>query len=260
MAQQSFFLRESERFIPTPACRGPWSDQMLHGRVVVGLLGFQIERRHGHCDFIPARLTVDMYRTADFSPIEVHTKVVRDGHRIKVVDAELVSNNLSIGRASCQLLRRTANPAGKIWSPPEWDAPAPETLTNEQLPVQHREPPFRIRNVRGEFGRYGQRAVWMSEVRPLVEGCELTPFVRAALAADFASPCANSADGGLSYINTDATLQLHRLPRGEWIGMETAHHGATDGVAVGECRFYDVEGAIGACSVVALGQKSTLRG
>ena len=70
---------------------------MLHGRVIAGLLAFQIEQDHGHDDFMPARLTVDMYRPPDFSPVTIETKLVRDGQRIKVVDADFLSNGKSMG-------------------------------------------------------------------------------------------------------------------------------------------------------------------
>jgi acyl-CoA thioesterase len=95
----------------------------------------------------------------------------------------------------------------------------------------------------------------MSEVRELVEGVPLTPWMRAALAADFTSPFANSGDKGLGYINTDITLYLHRLPKEEWIGFEVATHHAADGVAVGECFLYDKEGAIGTSTVTGLAQR-----
>jgi hypothetical protein len=55
------------------------------------------------------------------------------------------------------------------------------------------------------------RSIW-SKVRDLVEGAPLTPFVRVAVAADFASPFANAGDQGLGSINSDVTLYLHRLP------------------------------------------------
>ena len=42
-----------------------------------------------------------------------------------MVDAEFFSAGVSMARATCQLLRRTENPDGAIWSPPNWDAPPP---------------------------------------------------------------------------------------------------------------------------------------
>ena len=105
---------------------------MLHGRVIAGLLAFQIEQDHGHPDLLPARLTVDMYRPPDFSPIVITTKVVRDGYRIKVVDAEFLSGGRSVARATCQLLRRTENSPGNIWKPENWSVPSPEACGPDQ--------------------------------------------------------------------------------------------------------------------------------
>jgi hypothetical protein len=254
MQQEPFFRKQGELFLANPPSRGPWSPTMLHGRVIAGLLAFQIEQKHGDPDMLPARLTVDMYRPPDFSPVEITTKLVRDGHRIKVVDAEFLSNGKSMGRASCQLLRRTANSPGNVWSPPNWNVPSPQDLPDIGPFDDGTGPAWKIRNITGAMGACAQRRVWMSEVRDLVEGFPLTPFTRIGLISDFASPCANIGDAPLGYINTDATVYLHRLPKGEWIGMETINHRATDGVAIGECFVYDEEGPIGSASVAALAQ------
>jgi hypothetical protein len=95
----------------------------------------------------------------------------------------------------------------------------------------------------------------MCDFRDCVGGEPLTPFVRVALAADFTSPFANSGDKGLSYINADITLYLHRLPETGWIGFETMNHQATDGVSIAECWLYDEAGPIGTSSVAALAQR-----
>jgi hypothetical protein len=76
--------------------------------------------------------------------------------------------------------------------------------------------------------------------------------VRAALAADFASPIANSHTGGLDHINADLSLHLGRLPVGEWIGIDVAERVAADGVSVASCRFHDAGGPIGWSSVCAV--------
>jgi hypothetical protein len=255
MSNEPFFTRDGERFVPTLSARGPWDPRSLHGRVIVGLLGAEIERRHGETDLIPARLTVDMYRLPDLSPVEIVTRVVRDGYRIKVIDAEFFSNGVSMARATCQLLRRSSPPDGVVWSPPNWDAPAPDSI---EPPPERRAGMggmWAMRPITGGMGYFGPKRTWMKEVRDLVEGVPLTPFVRVAGAADFASPFANAGDKGLGYINSDVTLYLHRLPASEWIGFEVINHQATDGVAIGECFLYDETGPIGSAAVCALAQK-----
>lgn len=258
-AEPFFFARDGERFLPQSICRGPWDPSSLHGRVVAGLLAHAIEQSRseaqGDARYVPARLTVDMYRLPDFSPMTTTTRVVRSGKRIQVIDAEVFSGDVSVGRASSQWLLVTAPPAGEVWSPPNWDAPPAEAV----------EPPdyqgfgatmWDMRPITRTFmTRAANKRAWMREIRDLVEGSPITPWQRAALAADFASPFANSGSEGLGYINSDLTMYLHRLPIGEWIGFETTNHQATDGVAIGECTMYDAQGPIGATTVCALAQQ-----
>ena len=253
-----FFIRQDSSYTADRVSAGPWDPKSLHGRVVIGLLAHEIETRHGGPEFVPARLTVDMYRLPGFDRMDVTTRAVRDGKRIKVIDAEFFSGGVSMARATCQLLRRTANPDGKVWSQPNWNVPAPDDV---QVPADRRSAlggMWEIRPITGAMGTYGPRRLWMREVRELVGGAALTPFVRAALASDFASPFANAGDKGLGYINSDATLYMHREMKGEWIGMEVVNHQATDGVAIGECFVYDIEGPIGSATVAALAQRRSM--
>lgn len=255
MINEPFFRKDGERFLPTRAGIGPWTADSLHGRVIVGLLGAEIECRHGSNDYMPARLTVDMYRLPDLSPVEVVTRVIKDGYRIKVIDAEFISGGVSAGRATCQLLRRTENPGGNVWRPNPWVAPAPADIPPLEASRSPMGGMWKTRPISGAFGTVGERKLWMAEVRELVEGETLTPFARVAVAADFASPFANAGDQGLGYINTDVTVYLHRLPVTEWVGFEVFNHGATDGVAIGECLLHDEQGPIGSASCTALAQK-----
>ncbi len=258
MTNQPFFTTDRDSYIPTTAANGPWDPKSLHGRVIIGLLAFVIERRHGADDFVPARLTVDMFRLPNLSPIEVKTKLVRDGLRIKLVEADFFSGGVAMARASCQLLRKTQNAPGRVWSPPNWEVPAPADIVVPEDPRLGMHGKWTTRPIVGAMGRLGPRRLWMSEVRDLVEGAPLTPFVRAAVAADFASPFANAGDQGLGYINSDVTLYLHRLPVKEWIGFEVVNHHSTDGIAIGECFLYDQQGPIGSSTVAALAQRKPM--
>jgi hypothetical protein len=258
MTNQPFFTKDRDAYVPTPIASGPWDPNSLHGRVIIGLLAFVIEQRHGADDFVPARLTVDMFRLPNLSPIEVKTRVIRDGLRIKLVEADFISGGVAMARASCQLLRKTQNAPGLIWSLPNWDAPAPTDIAVPENPRLNMHGKWATRPIVGAMGALGPRRLWMSEVRDLVEGAPLTPFVRAAVAADFASPFANAGDQGLGYINSDVTLYLHRLPIKEWIGFEVVNHQSADGVAIGECFLYDEQGPIGSSTVAALAQRKPM--
>ncbi len=187
MTNQPFFAKRDNTFIPNPVSNGPWDPNSMHGRVVIGLLAHAIEEQHGSDEFVPARLTVDMFRLPNIqTPVEVTTGLVRDGKRIKVVEAEFFSGGTSMARASCQLLRRTENAPGNVWSPSNWDAPLPDAIPAPTDPKLGMNGKWTTRPITGHMGSLGPRRLWMSEVREMVDGVPMSPFVHVATGADFA--------------------------------------------------------------------------
>src|ERR1700759_4410963 len=105
---QPFFTRDRDAFIPTPVCNGPRDPKSMHGRVVGGLLAPVINERDGGAEVVPGRLRVDMFRLPNImTPVQIRTKQIRDGLRIRVIEADFASGGIAMARASCQLLRRT---------------------------------------------------------------------------------------------------------------------------------------------------------
>jgi hypothetical protein len=158
MTNQPFFTRDGDTFIPTQAADGPWDPGSLHGRFVIGLLAALIEQRHGGSDFVPARLTVDMFRLPKVgTPVEIKTRLVRDGLRIRVVEAEFLSGGVGMARASCQLLRKTQAPEGRVWSPPNWDVPLPSDIAVPTDPRLGMNGKWAVRPIVGAMGTIGPR-------------------------------------------------------------------------------------------------------
>jgi hypothetical protein len=246
---EPFFHRIGDTFAPTRMANGFWGPRdNLHARAMIGLFAHVIEQQHGEPDLQPARLTVDLYRMPDLAPVTVTTRVVRQGGRIKVVEAELFSGDTSSARASCQLLRRTEQPQATIWSRLAWDAPPPEQVPPPEKPFTEK---WEMRPILSS----GPRRTWLREVRPLVAGEAYTPFSRIATGIDYTSPASNASETGLDFINSDVTLYLHRLPAGEWIGYEVTGHQSQDGIAIGQCVLHDVNGPVGFSSCAALAQR-----
>jgi hypothetical protein len=248
---EAFFTRDGSAFVPSPEARGPWAPDMMHGRLLAGMLARAVEIEHGDPEFHAGRITVDLFRSPPMRPLEVTTRAVRTGRRIKVIDGEVTIDGDVYARASVVLLKRGEQPTGDVWSPPPWDAPHPDTL-----PAPEWGAPWEMRTVNETwFGAYEQKQMWLRETRELVAGEALTPLARVATAADIANPLANSGTNGLEFINGDITLYLARLPVSEWIGFEVSHHVSADGVAIGECLVYDTDGPIGTSTVSAVAQR-----
>jgi hypothetical protein len=98
----------------------------------------------------------------------------------------------------------------------------------------------------------GPKSVWVREVTPLIDGVELNPFVRAAIAGDYASSLTNFGSIGLRFINADYTVSLSRLPDGPHLGLAALTHHACDGVSTGVATLFDHRGPIGNATVTAL--------
>jgi acyl-CoA thioesterase len=249
----AFFTRVGDNFLPTAHAVGPWNPNSLHGRVVAGLLGRTLWLKHGDDAFHPTRLTVDMFRLPAMSPLQVRTESVREGNRIRVAEGIVMQGGAEVARGSIVLLRRTEDPNDDTWRPPSWDVPGPEEIG------QAGPAPFaniwETRPINYTQGVSEQRRTWLRETRLLVEGEPLTPFVRCAVAADFTSPLANMGTNGLSFVNADITLYLHRLPGTEWLGFEVASHQSADGIAISETTLYDESGPIGKSLVCAVANR-----
>lgn len=250
----SYFTRTGAGFLPSELAVGPWADDMLHGRLLGGLAARAVEREHLEPGRRVARLTVDMFRPAGLDPVSVTTDVVRRGRRIVVVDAELVSGGAVVGSTRAIVLAEGEPPPGRIWQAPTWESPHPETLP---VPERHAEEdrsdfPWKMRIHQGGFGSDDRARVWTNETGHLVDDEPVSPLVRAALTGDIASPLANGSAAGIGYINADYTLAMARYPTSDWIGVEATTHLAADGIALGACTLYDLDGPFATSTTTAL--------
>jgi hypothetical protein len=251
--QPPYFTVSGAEFVPGPQARSWWAATMLHGRLLGGLLARAVEHQHGAAGLQVSRLTVDLFRNAPLAPVTVSTQRLRDGRRIRVVDATAHVGGEPVAKATAVLLRQGEQPPGQVPATPPWDAPGPESLP----PARSRYPPMAWRftehnDPARHWSARGARRIWLRETCGLVAGEPLTPLLRAALAADSASPLSHASDVGLEFINADYTLYLSRLPAGDTIGLESGGHTSSAGVAVGHCTMHDATGPVGYCMTAAV--------
>lgn len=238
----AYFEPGPDGFRPHPEAKAPWADDMLHGRLLGGLAARAFESELIGPGWRAARLTVDLFRPAAMAPVLVRTHVVRRGRRILVADATMTCDGHDVARATVVVLAESTEPPGRVWRPDPQPWPDPLSLPWAPDPGEP-EPAWIVNPLPGgEFESAGQSRVWTRERAGLVEGEELTPFVRAAMGGDLACPLANGSDQGLYYINGDYTLALGRYPVGEWIGLEATQQMAADGISIAASTLVDLSG------------------
>ncbi|BCI50772.1 hypothetical protein NIIDNTM18_00500 [Mycolicibacterium litorale] len=252
-----FFVPDGDTFVPAPIARGPWGET-VSGTYVGGLLGHVVERDTGaDAEMHPARLTVDLLRPVAMAPVHTMSTVVRRGRRLCLVDAELLQAGTVVARASALLLRRGPQPPDDAWPgevsmPPLPPDPAEIGDRTTVLWVFGGTDASTATTDLSAWQQCGPKAVWVQEITPLVAGVELTPFVRAAIAGDYASSLTNFGSTGLPFINADYTLSLSRLPDGPHLGLAALTHQSHDGISTGVGTVFDHRGPIGSATVTAL--------
>lgn len=95
----AYFERRGDTFSPRAFARGGWG-ALISGHVVGGLLGWAVEEFVDDPEFLPARLTVDLPRPAAIEPVEVHTREIRGGKRLRLVEAVVRQEGKIVGRAT----------------------------------------------------------------------------------------------------------------------------------------------------------------
>lgn len=252
-APQAWFDLDGAAAVPRPHARAPWSEDMLHGRVLAGLAAREVEARHLDPGWLPARLTIDLFRSPRMAPVTVGSDRIRDGGRVRVVDVGLGSEGREVARARVLVVRAAGREVAPLWSRDPWDLAHPDDL---DAPGGDAGDGPGIWEFRSEPGRFihgeGPSRCWTRDNAQLVAGESVSPFVRVATSADLSSPVANSGPGGLDFINADITLNLSRLPTSAWIGYETVFHENADGVSAASCVVHDLDGAIGLSTVSAV--------
>lgn len=248
-----YFTSEPAGLRPTADARGPWSPDMLHGRLLGGLAARELETSYAEPGWRVARLTVDLFRPAAMETVSIETTSIRRGRRIHVVDALVTVAGHDVASVRAIVLAEGEPPPGDIWQAEPWQSPPPSSLPlMGDAPAADTPPAWEFRAQSGGVESSERSRVWTRENGTLVDDEPITPLVRAAVSGDLASPLSNGSDAGIGYINGDYTMAIARYPVGEWIGVETTTHLAADGIAVGSTTMYDLDGPWGTSTATAL--------
>jgi len=260
----SVFLADGEHLLPTEHARGPWDPLALHGGAPAALFAAAFERLQPGSELLTARLGFEYLRPIPLAPLRLRTRIVRPGRRVQELAGELSVELGSAGeqvvcRASAMRVQGVADEVAAASAPGRDGAEEP---TAAPLPPPESGEPVRFSldgSTEASFAAtamemrwlddplaLGPKRVWMRLRHPLVAGQPLSSLARLAATADFG----NGVGAALPFerflfINADLSINLHRQPRGEWIGLDarTLLHGGGTGLAEGV--LHDVHGPVG---------------
>jgi hypothetical protein len=251
------FVPKDGHFLPQKYANSHWGDDHLNGPAIVGLAARTLETQYGSPEFMPARLTVDLFKAARNVPTEVRARLIRDGRRVRNAECDVVQglgpDAVTVARATLVLYRRSSAPPGEQWTPAT-DFTYPEDV---QTNTDDFAVPYTGSDDIGWTRKVGDhqnaaRTRFLDRSIDVVAGERNSAFVKAAMVAESTSLTTNLGTHGIGYINGDLTVALARLPVDEWIGVQADSHWAADGVAVGTATLFDRAGAFGTGVVTAV--------
>jgi len=232
--------------------RGPWEHGHQHAGPPIALVARQIERAAAALGLTHvARLTANLLRPIPIA--EVVVTVHRDyaGRNAAHFSATLASEGKEVARLTALVQRESPLeiPEGLAGHPPPRAPKSPEDSPPAAFPFGQKMTGYpdlvECRVAEGKFFR-GPCAIWFRLRHPLVAGEATSPIERVAVAADSGNGISAILDfRKYLFVNSDLTINLLRVPRGEWICIQaqTLLGPASGGIA--EARIYDAEGLVG---------------
>ncbi len=246
---EAFYTPDGEGFLASELTRGPWDEQSQHAGPPCALLGRALDLAGAIEAAQLVRVTYEIVRPVPIARLETRTEIVRPGRNVEMLEGTLLHEGEAVIRARAWRIR-TADVEIDTASPEPPALPGPETAAAEAFfPVPWEagyHVGMEVRFVEGGFVEAGPARAWLRMRVPLIEGEEPTPRDRLLAAAD----SGNGVSAPLDYrryifINTDLTVNLRRLPEGEWIGLDAVSYAEPSGVGFCDSAIHDRRGMIG---------------
>ncbi len=246
----AFYVPDGDRLRATELTRGPWDPGSQHAGPPSALIGRQIERLEDAADFQVGRVTFEILRPVPIGPVEVEARVVRPGRRVQLIEATLGDGEQVLMRANAWRIRTDslelpaeAIDLGEPPRPPEEGRESPFLPTGQEVGYHTA---MEWRSLDGGFREPGPAKVWMRQRVPLVAGEQASPLQRTLVIADVGNGISAVLDWRrYLFINVDLTVNLERMPAGEWICVDAVTRPRPTGVGSAESELSDRDGRIG---------------
>lgn len=245
---------DDDRWRALPATRGPWSRDHQHAGPPAALLGTVLEDALGEGRLV--RCTFEILRPVPIAEMTTTVEVLRPGRKVALGRAALLVDDEPVmtvqgwrlredGDVDLRPDRPGADPAVPDEPLPGPDDAVPRPFFDVPWDEGYHEA-MEVRFVHGAFTDVGDAAAWLRCRVPLVAGTELTPLQRLLVAADTGNGIsARLTQDEWLFVNTDLTVHVRDLPRGEWVGLDARTRFGPDGIGLATATVHGEQGPIG---------------
>ena len=246
---EAFYAPDGDGFVASDLTRGPWDEQSQHAGPPCALLGRALDLSGAIEAAQLVRVTYEIVRPVPIARLETRTEIVRPGRNVELIEGELLHEGEPVVRARAWRIR-TADVEIDRAAPEPAAIPGPGTAATQAFfPVPWDvgyHTAMEVRFVEGGFVEPGPARAWMRMRVPLIDGEKVAQRDRVLVAAD----SGNGVSAPLDYrryifINTDLTVNLRRLPEGEWVCLDAVTYPERTGIGLSDTALHDERGMIG---------------
>jgi hypothetical protein len=222
-----------------------WYDEGQHGGALAALIGGHMEMVETIVPMQATRFTLELFRVVPLVPLTLKTRIVRQGKRIQVTAVSVFGAGVEVAQALVQRLRieEIGLPDGATEEPNR--LPGPEGLPlidvdswghGPEGKVMFHRNCIEVREIEGGFHLPGPGSIWMRLDMPIIADQENSALQKALVIADFCNGVSRpSLAPDWVFMNPDLTVNLNRLPVGDWVALkaESAYAATGRGIATG---------------------------
>lgn len=241
----------NEVFSTTERTVSLWAPTMQHGAPPSALLVRALERVGARDDVRVTRVVVELLGPVPIADIEVRSWVERPGRNIELVVAELwaptdggtpravargtawrlsTADSSHVAYAADELLKPLSEATPHAWGG-KWKSGYLDNVEIRALTA---------------VGGDGPGKIWARPLTTLVLGENMTPLERLFSIADIANGIGAKLDlDRWTFLNTDLTVHVFRIPEGEWVGISAETSTGPDGFAMSAAVLHDEFGPVG---------------
>lgn len=231
---------------PTIHAQGAWNDHEQHMAPATGIMCAALENFAPRSDMRIGRISLDIFGLIAFTEFTISTRIIRPGKTIELIEASMQAQGKTciVARAWRMQTQDSSAIAGledhAITQPanlPSWDG------MQRWAGGFIRSVDFRVAPER----RAGKGIVWLSNPHQMVQGHNTSDFVHLLGMVDTANGIVPRQEGNFSWAfpNLDLQIHLHRLPKGQWLGLEAVQQYGQDGIGLTSAVLHDVHGPFG---------------
>ncbi|MDG3011141.1 thioesterase family protein [Rhodococcus sp. D2-41] len=239
-----------ERFAPSPSTISLWAETMQHGSPPAALLVRALERCCPRENTRLTRVSVEILGPVPLTEIRVRSWIERPGRNIELVAAELLAH------PGDGTFRPVASARG--WRMAAGDTTAVESAYDPPMPAGDGTARGFDWGVSGGYldavdwhwvstpGTAEPGRAWIRTRAALVADEPLSQMQNLFAVVDVANGVGSKLDfRKWTFLNTDLTVHLHRVPVGDWIGISAETSVGPDGVGMCAGILYDESGPVG---------------